>query len=256
MVVHDCHCHFLSTRFFEALGREKHGAAAEANAETVARELGWEAPGDAAALAGRWVEELDRHKVSKAALIGSVPGDEESVAVAVAAHPQRFVGFFALNPTAPDGLERMPGVADHVAEHLDGHVDTRFSIDPAHLDEAIGRIHAAAIRTLTVQPPSLDALFLSTYEDDRDIPHGDGRAAGARRAPGGEPANELRGPSPFGGGAHMCLGLHFAYMQVKILLAHLLSRYQIEIEAGYAPEWQPWPIPKPKDGLKVTFKPL
>jgi predicted TIM-barrel fold metal-dependent hydrolase len=106
MVVHDCHCHFLSTRFFEALGREKHGAAAEVNAETVARELGWEAPGDAAALAGRWVEELDRHRVSKAALIGSVPGDEESVAVAVAAHPQRFVGFFALNPTAPDGLER------------------------------------------------------------------------------------------------------------------------------------------------------
>ena len=61
---------------------------------------------------------------------------------------------------------------------------------------------------------------------------------------------------PFGGGAHMCLGLHFAYMQVKILLAHLLSRYQIEIEPGYAPKWQPWPIPQPKDGLKVTFKPL
>lgn len=61
---------------------------------------------------------------------------------------------------------------------------------------------------------------------------------------------------PFGGGAHMCLGLHFAYMQVKILLAHLLSRYQIEIEPGYAPEWQPWPIPKPKDGLRVTFRPL
>jgi hypothetical protein len=45
-------------------------------------------------------------------------------------------------------------------------------------------------------------------------------------------------------------------MQVKILLAHLLSRYQIEIEPGYAPEWQPWPIPKPKDGLRVTFRPL
>lgn len=61
---------------------------------------------------------------------------------------------------------------------------------------------------------------------------------------------------PFGGGAHMCLGLHFAYMQVKVLMAHLLSRYQIEIAPGYEPEWQPWPIPKPKDGLKVTFKPI
>jgi cytochrome P450 len=61
---------------------------------------------------------------------------------------------------------------------------------------------------------------------------------------------------PFGGGAHMCLGLHFAYMQVKILLAQLLQRYRIEAAPGYNPEWQDWPIPQPKDGLKVTFKPL
>lgn len=61
---------------------------------------------------------------------------------------------------------------------------------------------------------------------------------------------------PFGGGAHMCLGLHFAYMQIKLLMAHVLTRYTIELEPGYAPEWQPWPIPKPKDGLKVSLKPL
>ncbi|NTZ44034.1 cytochrome P450 [Altererythrobacter sp. SALINAS58] len=61
---------------------------------------------------------------------------------------------------------------------------------------------------------------------------------------------------PFGGGAHMCLGLHFAYMQVKVLLTHLLQRYRIETAEGYAPEWQAWPIPKPKDGLKVTLTPL
>jgi cytochrome P450 len=61
---------------------------------------------------------------------------------------------------------------------------------------------------------------------------------------------------PFGGGAHMCLGLHFAYMQIKLLMAHVLTRYRIELEPGYAPEWQPWPIPKPKDGLKVSLKPL
>lgn len=61
---------------------------------------------------------------------------------------------------------------------------------------------------------------------------------------------------PFGGGAHMCLGLHFAYMQVKVLMTQLLTRYEIAIEQGYEPQWQPWPIPRPKDGLKVTFKPL
>lgn len=61
---------------------------------------------------------------------------------------------------------------------------------------------------------------------------------------------------PFGGGAHMCLGLHFAYMQIKILMAQVLSRYSIEISEGYDPEWKAWPIPQPKDGLQVTFKPL
>ncbi|WP_370190784.1 cytochrome P450 [Qipengyuania sp.] len=60
---------------------------------------------------------------------------------------------------------------------------------------------------------------------------------------------------PFGGGAHMCLGLHFAYMQVKILMAQLLPRYRVELTGG-DPEWQAWPIPKPRDGLKIALKPL
>ena len=59
---------------------------------------------------------------------------------------------------------------------------------------------------------------------------------------------------PFGGGAHMCLGLHFAYMQVKILMAQLLPRYEIALEQE--PKWQAWPIPKPRDGLKVSLKAL
>jgi predicted TIM-barrel fold metal-dependent hydrolase len=105
-VVHDSHCHFLSTRFYEMLGREKYGQSDSVSAERVAAELGWEAPGSAEALATRWIGELDRHKVSRVALIGSVPGDEESVAAAVRRHPERFVGFFALNAAAPDAAER------------------------------------------------------------------------------------------------------------------------------------------------------
>nr|WP_298931203.1 cytochrome P450 [uncultured Erythrobacter sp.] len=61
---------------------------------------------------------------------------------------------------------------------------------------------------------------------------------------------------PFGGGAHMCLGLHFAYMQIKVLMVQILQRYRIEVSEGYDPEWQAWPIPQPKDGLKVNFKKL
>ena len=61
---------------------------------------------------------------------------------------------------------------------------------------------------------------------------------------------------PFGGGAHMCLGLHFAYMQIKIMMAHLLTRYRVEVADGYAPEWQAWPIPQPKDGLQIKLTKL
>ncbi|MEL7739629.1 cytochrome P450 [Citromicrobium bathyomarinum] len=58
---------------------------------------------------------------------------------------------------------------------------------------------------------------------------------------------------PFGGGAHMCLGLHFAYMQIKILMAHMLTRYRIEVAQDYAPDWQAWPIPQPRDGLQIRL---
>lgn len=59
---------------------------------------------------------------------------------------------------------------------------------------------------------------------------------------------------PFGGGAHMCLGLHFAYMQAKCFARHFLQNLEVSLEPGYAPDWQMWPIPKPRDGLRVTLK--
>jgi cytochrome P450 len=61
---------------------------------------------------------------------------------------------------------------------------------------------------------------------------------------------------PFGGGAHMCLGLHFAYMQTKVILAHLLPHYSIDLPVGYTSKFQLMPIIKPLDGLPVTLTKL
>jgi cytochrome P450 len=61
---------------------------------------------------------------------------------------------------------------------------------------------------------------------------------------------------PFGGGAHMCLGLHFAYMQAKCFTRHFLQNLSVELEPGTTPDWQMWPIPKPRDGLRVVLKPV
>jgi predicted TIM-barrel fold metal-dependent hydrolase len=95
-MINDSHCHFFSSRFLELLTRDGRSATDLASA------LGWDPPGTAEELADRWAGELDRHGVSKAALIASIPGDETSVSDAVARHPDRFVGFFMHNPAAPD----------------------------------------------------------------------------------------------------------------------------------------------------------
>ena len=99
--MNDAHCHFFTTKFFAALGRALPGVDEEHAAATAIARLGWEAPGSPEQLADRWVVELDRHRVSRAALIASVPGDAESVGAAVRRHPKRFVGFFMVDPTQP-----------------------------------------------------------------------------------------------------------------------------------------------------------
>jgi uncharacterized protein len=106
----DTHVHFFSPAFFDALGAQK-GLPTAGRAGLVARALSWELPDSAVALANRWAAELDRQGVARAALIASVPDDEASVATAVAAHPQRFVGFFMLDPTAGACRERVVAAA-------------------------------------------------------------------------------------------------------------------------------------------------
>jgi len=58
---------------------------------------------------------------------------------------------------------------------------------------------------------------------------------------------------PFGGGAHMCIGLHFAYMQAKLIMHYLLPRYDVVLDPGYTTEFQIMPLIKPKDGLPLTL---
>lgn len=61
---------------------------------------------------------------------------------------------------------------------------------------------------------------------------------------------------PFGGGAHMCLGLHFAYLQAKCFVWHFLRRYRVTLPAAEPSPWRMWPIPKPVDGLPIRLAPI
>jgi predicted TIM-barrel fold metal-dependent hydrolase len=106
MTICDAHCHFFSSRFLEILTRDRPGLHG-GQADGVAALLGWDPPGTPEALADAWISEIDRQGVSRIVLIASIPGDEDSVGVAVARHTSRFVGFFMFNPTGPDASSRL-----------------------------------------------------------------------------------------------------------------------------------------------------
>ena len=103
-MVNDAHCHFFSPRFFAALATQR--GRGESGSD-LCRVLRWDDPATPELLATRWVRELDAHGVTRAAVIASVPGDEASVATAVAQAPDRLVGFFMVDPAAPDAVDRV-----------------------------------------------------------------------------------------------------------------------------------------------------
>ncbi|MBV9156636.1 MAG: hypothetical protein JO097_10265, partial [Acidobacteriaceae bacterium] len=102
--VNDAHVHFFSHRFYSGLAKQ----AKAVDAQALGPVLGWDIPAtDPVLLAEQWISELDRHGVGRVCLIGSAPGDEESVSAGVSAYPQRFFGYFMLDPLQPDSLDRV-----------------------------------------------------------------------------------------------------------------------------------------------------
>jgi uncharacterized protein len=103
-MLNDSHCHFFSTQFFATLSQQR---GRNDTVESLCQELQWDSPGTPDSLADRWVQELDANGVARAALIASVPGDEVSVGAAVSRHPNRFVGFFMVDPSSNDAVDRV-----------------------------------------------------------------------------------------------------------------------------------------------------
>jgi ABC-2 type transport system ATP-binding protein len=72
----------------------------------------------------------------------------------------------ALTGSAVGSLEAVAGLESLTTGQVDGSIETRFTVGPDQLDQAIALVHAAGIRSLTVEPPSLDDLFLRSYSED------------------------------------------------------------------------------------------
>ena len=58
---------------------------------------------------------------------------------------------------------------------------------------------------------------------------------------------------PFGGGPRVCIGSHYAMLQILVILSDLIRRYDFELVPGQRIEARPMVILRPKHGIRMTF---
>ena len=88
---------------------------------------------------------------------------------------------------ASPGLTGVDGVTALDEGSVDGRVETRCHVEAHAVSDVVGRLHAAGVHTLTIQPPSLDDLFLEQYRGDPAS-----RLAGARTSASDGAGSEQR----------------------------------------------------------------
>jgi predicted TIM-barrel fold metal-dependent hydrolase len=169
--VWDAHAHFFSRRFFDSLA-----AQAGKTPEAVAASLGWDLPPyDPVELASRWVAELDKHGVERAALIASIPGDEGSVTAAASALPGRFLAYAMVNPLAdkPPLLGGLHGLCFFPAMHRYFMHDARVEplLAQAAAQGSLVFVHCGVLTVGVRKKLGLPSLFDMRYSNPIDL-HG------------------------------------------------------------------------------------
>jgi cytochrome P450 len=69
---------------------------------------------------------------------------------------------------------------------------------------------------------------------------------------------KLRAPFtylPFGGGPRVCIGNHYAMLQILMIVSELLRRYDFELTPGQTIQARPMVILRPKHGIRMSFTP-
>ena len=61
---------------------------------------------------------------------------------------------------------------------------------------------------------------------------------------------------PFGGGPRVCIGNHYAMLQILMILSNLLRNYDFELMPGQSIEARPMVILRPKHGIRMAFTKL
>jgi predicted TIM-barrel fold metal-dependent hydrolase len=177
--VSDAHVHFFSPPFFNSLAEQKGSGDVDVNA--VGSILGWEIPESSEYLADRWVVELNHNKLASAVLVASVPGDVESVGIAVERYPDRFHSVVMLNPLSPgadtrcanalndrqiDGIFLFPAM--HRYSMQDHHVHSLLAI-VAGFPGAIVYVHCGMLSVGFRKKLGLHSPFDMRYSNPVDL---------------------------------------------------------------------------------------
>lgn len=160
MHIGDAHVHFFSRNFFHLL---------TGNPESACEKLGWDLPpADPSELAAIWAVELDRHGVSRAALIASLPGDVSSVFAARSAYPDRFLAYAMVNSMAgPPPDPSLDAVCLFPAMH-------RYSLAVSEVERAIEAtntvfVHCGVLSVGIRRKLGLPSPFDMRYSNPLDI---------------------------------------------------------------------------------------
>jgi predicted TIM-barrel fold metal-dependent hydrolase len=168
--VWDAHVHFFSRRFFDSLA-----AQTGKSVEEIAATLNWElAPPDPVTLGQRWIAELDAQGVERAAIIASLPGDENSV-TAAAASGNRFLPYAMVNPLAekPASLAGLRALCFFPAMHGYFMHDARVQplLDQAAAQGSLVFVHCGVLTLGVRKKLGLPSPFDMRYSNPIDL-HG------------------------------------------------------------------------------------
>jgi predicted TIM-barrel fold metal-dependent hydrolase len=174
--VTDAHVHFFSPAFFRSLAEQK-------GTREVGSLLGWDVPASPEDLADRWIVEMNHNGVDGAVIIASIPGDAESVGVAVDRYPDRFHSVLMLNPLTPaadirsanalsegqvNGIFLFPAM--HRFSMHDSHVHSLLATVAAY-PQAVAYVHCGMLSVGFRKKLGLHSAFDMRYSNPVDL-HG------------------------------------------------------------------------------------
>ena len=145
-----------------------------------------------------------------------------------------------------DDLEKMPDMNNAFLEGLRLYPSvsmmTRRTIRPCK----IGNFDVPA-NTVVFLPPQFNHTMKQFW--DEPMKFDPDRWTGSRQEQKRHPFQFVG----FGGGAHKCIGMHFAQMNAKAFMYQFLRTYRFETKPGYQPWMQVIPMPRPGDMLPLKL---